>query len=416
MLIDSKTFALKKKLIIPVYDGYSRFEINRPHYRDSYYSSHLTTSRVDLNKNLVLLYKGKSGKGYAVSAIALNESFTAPGKPTYLFSTNNKCDGNDGPLGIMVSVNQKKDMCLFIYQKVNKKIKKNNYCCYVYNNNLQLLKADSIMFDIKAPIIVDACIYDNGYALITREELKTNFTATDLINKKTYSFSVDNNNNQLSVDKVQTITNDRIVFFGKYFIMVDKKRSKGGLFKIVYNTKNNTIESQLYYGGLPTASNPNEVFINIHNTIITPTGACYALIAQTIGGQEGTWTKMEVVCLDTDANKWKRQVPIPGGRQASMFLAGENLIISYEEFKGDNSKINYNNYAFAGNYKGRDSKNVNLALLKINTKSSYVQQQSFPDNFYTTKMDYNGEVIGLSQGINGPVYAKCVFFKIKLDD
>ncbi|MGZ4034169.1 MAG: hypothetical protein ACXVP4_04840 [Bacteroidia bacterium] len=430
MLIDSKTFAEKKKISRPTYNGYSDFVINRPVYAHSYFSSPVTTSKIELDKNLALIYKSKDKKGYAVSVATIDESLTASDKPKYLFSTYTKCDGDFGAKGVMVSTNEKKDLCVFEYEGVNPKTKELTYFYRVYNNNLQLIKADSLISNaqqshvttagtrdylLAKSLAYSAFVYDNGYTIVGRQEEKTVFTTTDIKINKTYTFDIANKNNFLTVEKVQSIANDKLVFFGKYFIVKDNKRTKGGVFKIVFNTKNNNVEDQLYYDGLPTASDENEYFFQVDKTIITQTGACYALISQTIGGQEGSWTKTEVICLNTDADKWKKQVPIPGLGGASMFLMDKNLIISYDEFKGDNTKIDYNNYAYAGNYKGRDTKNYNLALIKINTKTGNIEEQSFPDNDYSTKMDYNNEVIGISQGTNGLVYAKCIFFKIKFD-
>ena len=412
-LIDSKTFQEKKKIDFPKYKGYDQFSIK--------YLKRITTNIVDLNQNLVLFYSNRPNKKYAVSAVKIKEDLISPEKPEYLFSVE---DANN----VMFSKNDKKDVCVFTYETENKKENRKWFHYHIYNGNLQLLKCDSIGSDRKSPDTLYAMAHDNGCAIIKNNGLKRTITIIDVKNNKTNTFELLKGNNFLTVERIKLIANDKMIFFGKYFSVVSKKKISCGMFKVVYNQKTNAIEDQVYFDHVPVGKDEEEDHDkSIEKALITETGACYALISQNNMDWDRRYlqffgiTKFELVCINTSAEKWKKQIPIHKGTgyTANMNYLNGNLFLSYVDFEDSKNKINYNNYVFGEPYPfsttSRRDHESNVSLLKINPAGN-IEHQNLADLCYKSIMKFNNEFIVIDQGINGPAHSKCKFLKITLMD
>lgn len=417
-LIDSKTFQEKKKIEFPKYKGYSRFSLRTNHYID-----YFTSNILDLNQNLVLIYSNKVNKKYAISAVKLKESLDIPESPQYLFTA-------DDEYNVKFFKNTKKDICIFSYTTENKKANKKCFHYYVYNNELNLLKSDSIEFAFDSKDVYYTSVYNSGFAITKENGLNYTLSITDIKTNKTNTIDLSNGTNNFIVAQIQSVQNDKIVVCGSYYSVYDKNKVNNGLFKINFNQKTGQIEDKINYDIIPSGKFLREEehrIKNIENICITEKGECYMLISQTFNEWDGSIAsqhthKYEMVYINTNASKWKKQLPIveKTSDKIEMIYSNGYLLLSYLDYEGDKNTIDFNNYAFGNPFPSnpvtlRQTYESNVSLLKINSEGK-IQHQSFNNIFYKSIMNGNKEFIGITQGLNGQVTSKCKFLRLELND
>ncbi len=404
-LIDSKTFAEKKKIDYPKYKGYDN--ITTYVYADVNYKD----IGIEMNKNLILTYSSKIGKQTGISAVKIGESFTAPEKPELLFTTTND-------YSIRSYRNDKKDLCLFTYFIDDKKTKRSSYNFRLYDANLKLLKADSVQYEYDGVPNAWAHVYDNGYVLSKRDGNKLAVTLNDVKSGKSSNFVLTNGTNSLNIVQVKGV-GDKVIIFGEYSNLNGKKMSNG-FFKAT--VKGGTLEEQIYFDHVPAGEfERDKEGKNVDRVVITDAGACYALISQgpTPPGDYDFADKYEVVYINTASDKWKKQLPITPKTLFEMNFTKGALRIATLDYEGDNNKIDPNNYV---NGKPKPSTPVtlrqiyksNISVLSV-APTGTVTRETFVDNYYKTILNSGSGFLGIHQGLNGQVTSKCKFFKISFD-
>lgn len=412
-LIDKKTLVEKNKIEYPKYKDYDNISLGA-HYQYS--------TAVDLKQNLTLFYSSTSNKESAISVVRLNESLTVPDKPEFLFTTDNI-------YSVDFYLNDKKDLCIFTYTREYKKLKKKSFYYRVYNNKLDLLKSDSIVNTIDNKDKYDVKVFDNGFAIIKTNDLNTSLSITDLKNNKNSNLDLSNGKDNFTVENIKSIANDKIVILNYFYTKLEDKKIKNSFLKIIYNLKTGSSEEKIIFDYIP-AGKDEAVKENkyVQQTMITETGICYVLLSQNklawinYGFTIAYSNKYELVCIGSNTNKWKKQLPITAGTddKIGMLFSNGNLFLTYINYEEQDNKIDVNTYVYGNPMppKSATTKQMyksDVALLKINSIGN-IQQQSFPDIFYKSIMKGNKEFIGVFQGVNGSITSKCKFLRLELND
>lgn len=407
-LIDSKTLLEKKKIDLPKYKGYNPMT-----------SFVFPYGRMALNQNLIMFYESKDNQKDNFSAIKIQENFNIPDKPEKLFS----CDDKDN---VKAFISENKEMCMFTFQSSYKKINKKYFHYILFDNNLKLLKTDSVSTNYKNSDTINFLVYENGVAIILNTIKKRSVTLVDVKNNKTNTFDFSHNNNFINIENIKAINNDKIVLLGKYYSNLPDKTLKNGICKIVYNQKTNAIEEQIYFDHIPAGKSIGEdpnAKKNIQKSVITKTGECYVIIYQTSydvvnGSPSASAFKYELMYVNSDSEKWKKQLPIIGGSgyKINMQYYNNYLYVTYIDREKEDTKLDYNNYVFGSPIPALNDKRSNVSLLKVSANST-ILRQGFKDLDYKEFINFNdSEFLGIYQPNNGMVTKKCKFLKVTLND
>jgi hypothetical protein len=402
-LIDSRSLQEKKKTVMPSYDNY---EILRP--RPQNYLGFLPNESVEyinrsigLDQNMVWLYYSKAGKREAISAVKVDESLTFPEKPTYLFTVDDHYDG------VLISTNHKKNICVLSNERKDKKSKTSTFYYRVYDSNMNLLKADSAISDLKDQDTLKAMAYDNGVVLIKNKGKKRLITVYDVRNNSENKFEVEKGSNIMDVEAIRLIANDKIVFLGTYYANVTRKSTTKGVFKVVYNQKSKTVEQQVFFDHVPVGKNEAENEPKyVVEPLITETGGCYVLVSQITFFLPN---KFEILYVNNETEKWKKQLPIPspaaGSDRASlvpnysvkMTFTNGNLFITYMNFN-ETALPDINNYVYGEptpeRPKSYNDTRASADVLKIDAKGN-IQLQKFPQTYYTNAITHGSEIFAI---------------------
>jgi hypothetical protein len=367
VLFDAKNFSVKGRANKKEYNDYKNL---------GSLSSYYSLNDVELKQNVLYLYVKKATSGYDVFAAKVGQQLAFPETPQYLFNIDDvgKYKQDVQNYTLKARTNENKDLCLFTFKKV--KGEDCTYYLYLYDNNLKFLKSDSIITKYKDKDRAEALVYTNGYAIVKPMENKNNVLLNDVKNNKKYTIDIAIDANFISVDNIRSISAEKTILFGRYYTATKDTRVKGGVYKITYNTKMNSIESQIYLNPLLTAAEENQPWFDIIRNFISDDGACYAIVTQTIGAQYYPDTKFEIVCLNTETEKWKKQIPMRNFFSSSikMALINGNLWVHYIGVIKHDKSVDFNNFNYR--FVSAPAHKWDISILRINAKTGYVQHQS----------------------------------------
>lgn len=424
-LVDSKTFDVKAVKAFPTYSGHTVKRVRTHNYWNylSDGSIHDNERGLELDQTLAYLYTSKAGKRYMVSAITIDKSLTFPEKPSSLFLINDEQDH------VFYSINYNRTICVLSNETEDKKLKQKTFYYRVYDSKMNLLKADSMISDLKSPDTLKALAYDNGAVLIKNAGKKREVTLIDVKAKAVKTFVISNSNTDLIVDNARLISNEKLVLLGSYSSNVTKKKVNCGIFKIVFNPVASKLEEQVFFdhvriGKFEDESEAKYVF----KSIITETGACYAMVNQLTSFLA---MKFELVYIKTNDEKWKRQLPISNAlampsrteivvnSSIDMQVNEGNLFIIYRDYEDENATFDLNNYIFGEPSPSipkslRDNYRANLSVLKVD-QSGAIQHQRFPRTYYQAVNVVDKYFLGINQEIDGVTYSKCKFVSVALN-
>jgi len=410
-LVDAKTLLIKNTIEYPKFENYNQFYVITQKYSDN-----ISDCILDLNQNLFLMYKKKINITSEISYVKINEKFKVSEKPISLFTIKNK-------YSVSFVKNKKKDICAF-YQTVednDKKIK--NFYYYIYNNELKLIKSDSIIssFDDKDKYSVS--VYENGFSINKENGYLNTITFTDIKNNISKTIDITDSPKKLYVYKIEIINNEHLLICGNHHFGNADKSKTNGVYRFKYNINSNVFDEKIY-SELKIRGNTykgeESMVKNIENLVITDKGECFYLISQTVKEVVNNITnysscKFELMYIGDNNTKWNKQLPIVGlsWHYIDMYCLNNNLILSYIDYENRYDKIDFNNYIFGKPMPnpGFTGSSPNTSILKINTEGN-IQHQVLKEIHCNEIMNYNNEYFGLSRDNNGFTYSNCKLFNI----
>lgn len=395
-LFDNKSLAITKKIAYPKYADYDDFEVENK------------GNMLTLKQNMILLYKKKNNKKYDIAAAKINEGFAVPDAPQTLFSIKN--------VGVITcEYNDNKDLCVFTKKDENKK--SNTLYYWIFDNNLKLVKSDSAIFNPETDD-VSVITFDDGYAVEKRMGNNTDITITNLKKNKTTTVNIKNTENKLILAKIKTLASGKLVVCGNYSL-TEKKKLKNGVFRLMINADNSTIEEQIYFENVPAGKvEIDDQVKKVSNICIDETGICYIVLNQK--NSEGYRMKNELFCIASNTSKWKKQLPIGASNSdfvLPMFIFHNELVIAYADYENEKSKIDYNNYVYGNPYPSspvtlRQGYKSSTSVLNISSGGQVKHQQLADVTLSVMEYLGNGTLLGVYQGLDGQKTSKCKITKI----
>lgn len=400
-LIDKKTLAINKKILLPKIEGYEVADELVKGYRTA------------LKNNEIIFYKRKVNKKTELSGLKVDESFNVPAAPEYML-------GGKDISTLTYGISEAKNICVFNCSSVIQK--KNYFFFWVFDNNLKLLKSDSLLFDAEADN-VSVIPYNNGYILSKGNTANYELKITNLKNSKTITATLKSGANKFNILTAKTLSTGKIIICGNYN-SPEKKKFKNGVFRLVINPENGTVEEQVLFENIPAGkAEIDEIPKHGEYACIDESGTCYILLNQENG--IGYKNKHELFGIANNA-KWKRQLPMPAYTNSNytfpMFIYKDGLYLSYTDYEADKPALDYfdyNKYVYGNPYPSetvtnRQTYRGHTTLLSVSPDGNIKPQHLVGVSGITDYMG-NGVLMGIYQGLNGQVTSKCKIVKISLD-
>jgi hypothetical protein len=403
-IIDSKSLKQIQKIEYPSYKDFQPYGTSQNPFtfiRDN--------DIVDMKQNLVFFYSSKSGDNTALSVIKMNESLRVAHTPEFLFEFDNANSFN-------FLLNDTKDLCIFSYYREFKKIKKTGYYYRIYDNNLKLIKADSIIQATESEEWYSASIFESGFGITTQDGQRATLSITDLKSNKTTKYDFSSGKGRLSIEKIRLIEDNKLVVLSNYYLESPKKEITNGIRKTII-TLNGKIEENIDFDHVPAGKGEIEKQKYVSKAIITESGACYAMICQF---NISFLDKYELMCIENRNNTWKKQLPlIPKSNNFEMLFSNGFLFVCYLDFENKVSKIDINNYVY-GDPRPAAPMSVkealpNISILKID-RTGQIQQERFFESYYNAITAGEKQFVCFVRGLNRENFSNCKFLNIDLND